>query len=445
MLSQLRELEREFAGELVIVGVHAGKFTAERKTENIRQAVLRLEVEHPVVNDRAFRIWREYAVSAWPTLVLINPEGRVLDTHPGEISAEGYRPAVAAVVDEFARRGTLDRQPRRFVPEAAAEPPRPLAFPSKVLADGQRLFIADSGHHRIVVVSLAAGGAAGTVEAIAGSGEPGLTDGSFAGARFNHPQGMVLQEDVLYVADTDNHAIRALDLARHQVTTIAGTGEPTHTFRPAASARQVRLSSPWDLAIAGRELYIAMAGVHQLWRLDLEAGDIQLYAGSRIEEILDGPRGQAALAQPSGASVAGSRLYFVDAESSSARFADLAADTGVHTLVGTGLFDFGDRDGVADEVELQHPLGLAWHNGLLYVADTYNNKIKTIDPQTRRAQTFLGSGEPGLSDGLEPRFDEPGGLSPAGDTLYIADTNNHAIRVAGLATKEVSTLRIEGL
>lgn len=441
----MRRLEEKYPNELVVIGVHAGKFWAERVTANIRQAVLRLRVEHPVVNDRFFRTWRSYAVSAWPTVVLIDPEGYVVDVHPGEITSDTYQPTLDRLVGEFDRQGKLNRQPMRFEPEAAAEPPRPLSFPGKVLADGRRLFIADTGHDRIVVVDLTEDGRSGRVETVIGGGARGLADGDFQHAAFDWPQGMALLGNVLYVADTENHVVRAVDLAQGKVETVAGTGEQARGFRIAGFGRKVPLSSPWDLAIRGRGLYIAMAGTHQIWRLDLDTGEIRPYAGTGAEEIVDGPRMTAALAQPSGLAVEDELLYFADSESSAVRVVDLPPRGDVSTIVGTGLFDFGDEDGAGDEARLQHPLGIAWRDGLLFVADTYNNKIKTVDVTKKAAKTYLGSGETGLRDGDAPLFYEPGGVSVADGKLYVADTNNHAIRVVDLATRRTETVDIQGL
>jgi hypothetical protein len=441
----LRELERSYPDELVVVGVHSGKYLAERMTDNIRQAALRLDVTHPVVNDRFFRTWRAYAVSAWPTVLLIDPEGYVVDTHPGEIDVDAYRPLLVKVIDEFAKRGTLKRQTVHFEPEAAAEPARPLSFPSKALTDGQRLFIADTGHNRIVVVALGKDGSPASVEAIIGRGDAELDDGDYQGAAFHHPQGIALLGDTLYVADTENHAIRAVNLKDRQVTTAAGNGEQARGSRMAGFGPNVLLSSPWDVAIHGRGLYVAMAGTHQIWRLDLATSEIRPYAGTGAEEIVDGPRTTAALAQTSGLSVNENVLYFADAESQAIRTVDLPPGNQVRTILGTGLFDFGDVDGAGDTVRLQHPQGLVWHEGLVYVADTYNNKIKTVDPQTRVAATFLGTGEAGSRDGKDPTFWEPGGVCVADGKLYVVDTNNHAIRVVDLKSKETTTLQIEGL
>ncbi|HKP12219.1 MAG TPA: NHL repeat-containing protein, partial [Blastocatellia bacterium] len=308
-----------------------------------------------------------------------------------------------------------------------------------------QLFITDSNHNRVVVVSLADSSVKETI----GAGDIGLADGDYNSATFNHPQGMAFDAaaNVLYVADTENHAIRAVDLTKRTVTTIAGTGEQSRepvTF--GGQGRQVALNSPWDVTLHDGLLYIAMAGPHQLWRMNPKTGGITPYAGTGREGRFDGPLDKAALAQPSGITTDGKKLYFADSEVSSIRAADLDPVGNVSTIVGEDLFEFGDRDGKGDEVRLQHPLGVTYHDGWLYVADTYNNKIKRVSPAQRTSETFAGTGESGLEDGERAaKFDEPGGLSVAGDKLYVADTNNHAIRVVDLKTRRTETLQLKGL
>ncbi|MGQ9683377.1 MAG: alkyl hydroperoxide reductase [Anaerolineae bacterium] len=441
----MRELEAAFGDELTVVGVHAGKYWAERETANIRQACLRLGVDHPVINDRAFRTWRAYGVGAWPTLVLVDPRGEVLDVHPGEITAATYAPMVARVLEEARRQGTLQPRALPLRSEAALEPARPLAFPSKVLAAGEHLFIADTGHNRIVAARLSPDGGTAQVEWVAGRGEAGRTDGAFDTAAFNRPHGLALGGGILYVADTENHTLRALDLSSRRVSTVAGTGEPSRRYRPGAPPLEIPLSSPWDLTLADGALYTAMAGSHQLWRLDLAAMALEPFAGTGREDITDGTRRAADLAQPMGLCTADDRLVFADSESSAIREVGLMGDADVHTLVGTGLFDFGDRDGVGEEVQLQHAQGVCWHQGTVYIADSYNNKIKALDPATRRVRTLAGSGEAGLRDGDSASFWEPEGITAHADRLYIADTNNHAIRTLDVASGRVYTLGIAGL
>lgn len=440
MLSQLGEVERQFPDVLVTIGIHSPKFTAERVDANVRQAVLRYEIEHPVVNDPELITWRTYAVRAWPTLVFIDPEGRIAGIHEGEASATGLTAVIRRLVEEYEAKGLIDRSP-----VAALRPmPRPestLAFPGKVLADpaGRWLVIADSGHHRLVVAR-----PDGSEAQVIGSGRPGFADGPASSAQFRHPQGLALAGEALYVADTGNHAIRQVDLQSGQVTTIAGTGRLGMSYAGPGPARQVDLRSPWALALRGETLFIAMAGMHQIWTLDLNRGWLAPYAGSGMEGIQGGRLDRAWLAQPSGLSTDGTVLYVACSETSAVRVVDLPPgdDLRVHRLVGVGLFDFGDVDGVGDQVRLQHPLDVAWHDGLLYVADSYNHKIKRLDPATRRCESWLGNGEPGLRDGsgAEARFYEPGGISAGDGVLYVADTNNHAVRVVDLETGMVTTL-----
>jgi thiol-disulfide isomerase/thioredoxin len=442
ILPELKALEEKYPNALVVIGVHSAKFVNERDTENIRQAILRYDIEHPVVNDHEFRIWRSYTVRAWPTLVLIDPSGYIV----GGVSGEGHFDVLDHVINEVVQsaraKGDLDETPRRWRREKDHTPPSPLAFPGKVLADeaSGRLFIADSNHNRIVIADLQ-----GTVLDVAGSGQEGRDDGPFAQATFNHPQGMALDGQSLYVADTENHVIRRLDLQRRVVETILGTGHQARQFNVPGVGRAVAINSPWDVVIGGRRLYIAMAGFHQIWAVDLDTMEAQPFAGSGREDIVDGQRLGAAMAQPSGLATDGKILYVADSETSSIRAVDLGFIGNVKTIVGEGLFEFGDQDGTGSQVRLQHPLGLARHGDRLYLADTYNHKIKTVFPHLKTVQTFLGSGRPGYKDGQLAEFYEPGGLSVAGDKLYIADTNNHAIRVVDLNSGEVTTLKLNGL
>jgi hypothetical protein len=435
----LRKLEERFADELVVIGVHSAKFPAEQATENLRQAVMRHNIEHPVVNDRDFLLWRAYAVRAWPTIAIIDPAGKVIGMHAGEFSTEPIAEFIRGVIATFDAEGRLDRSPLRL--ERGAPPEAFLSFPGKLRADeaSGRLFIADTNHHRIVETDLD-----GRVFRLFGSGQPGFDDGPPGEARFHQPQGVVVAGDRLLVADTENHAIREVHLATGSVQTLAGTGEQARQFHPGGPGREVALSSPWDLVVVGGTAYIAMAGFHQLWSLDLESLEARPFAGSGREEILDGPPERAILAQPSGIDSDGERLYFADSETSSIRAADLPTGR-VSTLVGEGLFEFGDVDGIGETVRLQHPLGLCWHDGTLLVCDSYNHKIKRVDPGTRAVTTLHGTGHPGRrdGDGREAEFWEPGGLDVARGRLYVADTNNQAVRVVELASGEVRTLEIE--
>ena len=446
VIPDLKRLEEKYADALVVIGVHSAKFEHEGHTENIRQIVQRYELAHPVVNDRELTVWRTYGVQSWPTLAVIDPASNVVGKQSGEGIYDTFDHVIGSLVAEFDARGQIDRTPL----DLELEPLRrtPLAFPGKVLADaeGRRLFVADSNHNRIVVAHLETY----EVQQVIGGVESGFADGDFASARFYHPQGMALGADgrTLYVADTENHAIRAVDLVEGTVETIAGTGRQTRSYPGLGGpGTAVALNSPWDVALLGEDLYVAMAGSHQLWRMDLSAGFIGPWAGSGREGISGGPLRSATLAQPSGLTTDGEWIYFADSESSAIRAASLSSGGKVRRIVGTGLFDFGDADGVGDRARLQHPLGVVYNpaDGLLYVADTYNSKIKTVDPETRRARTLVGGDGQGFRDGAERLFYEPGGVDVAAGRLYVADTGNHIVRVVDLATGETSTVAFQGI
>ncbi|HSS22276.1 MAG TPA: thioredoxin-like domain-containing protein [Pyrinomonadaceae bacterium] len=441
IIPDLKRLEHKYANQLVVIGVHSAKFENERDTENIRRIILRYEIEHPVYNDAEFKVWQSYGVRAWPTQVVIDPAGYVIGSVSGEGNYDAIDQVIGKVITDFRKRGELNEEPMKLTLERAKVGDLPLAFPGKVLADAKndRLFIADSNHNRLVETKLD-----GTLVETVGSGVGGATDGGFDKASFHRPQGMALDGDSLYVADTENHLIRRVDLQTKTVETVAGTGQQTHDYFLQGPARTIALSSPWDLQLVGRQLYITMAGTHQIWSLDLDKREISTYAGSGREERKDGPLLEAGFAQPSGITSDGNNLYIADSESNIIRAINLAKGE-VETIVGGDLFEFGDVDGSGDNVRLQHPLGVfAWGDKVL-IADTYNHKLKELDPHERSVKKFIGKGKPGQTDGESPAFYEPGGLSVANGKLYVSDTNNHAIRVVDLKTKQTTTLNIKGL
>jgi thiol-disulfide isomerase/thioredoxin len=446
VLPDLARLEKKYANQVVVIGVHSAKFDNEKDSDHIRKAILRYEIGHPVVNDAEMKIWQKYEVSSWPTLYLIDPEGNLVGRGSGEGLYEALDKAVGDLVDVHRKKKTLDEKPRRFeLARFQEKGDSPLFFPGKVLADaaGGRLFIADSTHHRIVITTLA-----GKKIAVAGLGTPGKADGPFDKASFNDPQGMALRGDTLFVADRKNDLVRALDLKAQTVRTVAGTGQQGEDRYKGGAALETGLNSPWDLLLKGDTLFIAMAGHHQIWALDLGKGWLTPFAGNGREYVSNGPLEESSFAQPSGLTTDGTTLYVADSEGSAIRAVPLDGKGEVRTLVGksTGfdrLFSFGDEDGVGDKARLQHALGVVFHDGKLFVADTYNSKIKVLDPAQRSCTTYLGGDAGGWLAGS--LFSEPAGISVAGDRLYVADTNAHRIRVVDLKTKTVSTLALQGV
>ena len=400
VLDELRPLEERFADVLDVIGVHSPKFAHEADHDALVAAVERYEVHHPVLDDPELTTWSQYAVRAWPTLCVIDPEGYLVHVASGEGHGEALTRLVEQLVDEHEAKGTLRRRGAAYVPPPPAA--TPLRFPGKValLPDGT-LLVTDTAHHQ--VVRLAPDGE--TELARYGTGERGLVDGD--APRFAEPQGVaVLCTGDVLVADTANHVVRRLDLERGTATTVAGTGEVWRPGRPSSGpAREVALSTPWDLAEHDGEVVLAMAGTHQLWALrpgpdgDLDRGaTVRVLAGTTGEGLRDGDATRAYLAQPSGLVSDGERLWFADAETSALRWYRATADgTGeVGTVVGSGLFDFGHVDGAAGEALFQHPLGVALlPDGSVAVCDTYNGALRRYDPATDQVSTLAtGVAEP---------------------------------------------------
>ena len=442
IIPDLKKLEAKYPNELVVIGVHSAKFRNEKDTENIRRAILRYGIEHPVVNDHKFQIWTKYGANAWPTVILINPLGDIVGYISGEGIFEPFDKAIAKLITEFD--DVIDRTPFKPELEKYSRQKAVLNFPGKILADEKtnRLFITDSNNDRIIISDLD-----GNIQDVIGSGKEGKTDGTFETAYFNKPQGLALDRNILYIADTENHLIRKADLINRTLETIAGTGEQAPYRATPDKGSNTALNSPWDLTLVNGILYIAMAGPHQIWAMSLSNGKIEVFAGSGTENIHDADLLSSSLAQPSGITHDGENLYFADSEVSAVRLAELKKTGKVKTLIGHGLFEFGDKDGGFYNALLQHPLGLVYSDGLIYLADTYNHKIKVMDLAKKEILTLSGNGDMGFADGVGTlaRFYEPGGITIAAGKLYVADTNNDQIRVIDIKTKNTSTLVLKSL
>ncbi|MEV8535803.1 NHL domain-containing thioredoxin family protein [Streptomyces sp. NPDC051211] len=422
VLDELRELEEKHRDTVVIIGVHSPKFVHEAEHQAVVDAVERYEVHHPVLDDPELATWKQYAVRAWPTLVVIDPEGYIVAQHAGEGHAHAIERLVEELEAEHEAKGTLRRGDGPYVaPEPEATH---LRFPGKALAlENGNFLVSDSTRHQLVEVEPDGE----TVVRRIGSGERG-----FGPDAFSEPQGLALLPDGrVVVADTVNHALRVFDPGTGVVETVAGTGRQWWQGSPTAGpALEVDLSSPWDVAWWQGKVWIAMAGVHQLWTWDPEAGTVQVAAGTTNEGLVDGPAAEAWFAQPSGLAAAGDRLWIADSETSALRWID--ADGVVHTAVGTGLFDFGHRDGDAGQALLQHPLGVtALPDGSVAVCDTYNHALRRFDPATGEVST------------LATDVREPSDAVLAGGDIVVVESARHrltrlrlpeeAVRVDGVA------------
>ncbi|MET9356249.1 NHL domain-containing thioredoxin family protein [Streptomyces sp. NPDC006617] len=410
-LDELRGLEEGHRDTVVIVGVHSPKFVHEADHRAVLYAVERYAVEHPVLDDPELTTWKQYAVRAWPTLVVIDPEGYVVAQYAGE----GHAPAIERLVEELEAehlaKGTLRHGDAPYV---APDPePTILRFPGKALLLPSGTFlVSDTTRHQLV--ELAQDGE-GVVRRV-GSGKRGFADGPVGNASFNEPQGLALLDDgSVVVADTVNHALRRYDPVTGDVSTLAGTGRQWMRGEATSGpARAVSLSSPWDVALWNDRVWIAMAGVHQLWAYDPRDGSVTVTAGTTDEGLVDGPGAEAWFAQPSGLAASGERLWVADSETSALRWVDL--DGTVRTAVGTGLFDFGYRDGPAGQALLQHPLGVtALPDGSVAVSDTYNHALRRYDTATGEVST------------LATDLREPSDAVVAGDDIVVVESAGHRL------------------
>ncbi|XP_072479172.1 NHL repeat-containing protein 2 isoform X2 [Notamacropus eugenii] len=457
---------------LLVVGVHSAKFPNEKVLDNIKSAVLRYNITHPVVNDADALLWQDLEISCWPTLVILGPRGNMLFSLVGEGHRENLFLFTSVALKYYKERGQIKDNKIGIKLYRDSLPPSPLLFPGKITVDdvSDRLVIADTGHHRILVVRKN-----GQIQHSIGGPNSGRKDGTFSESTFNSPQGVAIKENIIYVADTENHLIRKIDLETEMVSTVAGIGIQGTDKEGGAKGEEQPISSPWDVVFGTSEvsrddiLWIAMAGTHQIWALllddgrlpkksELTKGTCLRFAGSGNEENRNNayPH-KAGFAQPSGLSVASEEpwncLFVADSESSTIRTVSLK-DGAVKHLVGgerdpMNLFAFGDVDGAGINAKLQHPLGVAWNKkrNLLYVADSYNHKIKVVDPKTKSCTTIAGTGEASniiSSAFTESTFNEPGGLciGENDNLLYVADTNNHQIKIMDLETKIISVLSV---
>jgi thiol-disulfide isomerase/thioredoxin len=408
VIPKLQKLEREFGHDLTVIGVHSAKFANEGDPDNIREAIQKFGIEHAVVNDADFRIWNTFGINAWPTLLLIGPDGLMEEVYRGEGDVDAMRRDIQQLLR---KNKDVVKTPLPLALEKSKVPPTILRFPTKLDSDGQdTLVISDSGHQRILTVDIKTERITHTI----GSGKQGFKDGSFTEAMFNNPQGVLIDGNQIFVADTGNHRLRVIDLEKERVSTLAGTGERGgYTLFGKGNAMKTALASPWDLAFYPDmdHIVIANAGTHQLWEYDRKRRTLDIIAGSGRESIDDGKQPYNSLSQPSGLSAQDDKLYFVDAETSSLRVFD---GKEIKTLIGSGLFDFGLKDGVEGTALMQHPVGLYADEDMVYIADTFNNKLRAYRGDTLSTVSLNGLKEP--SDVLRLK-----------DMLYIADTNNHRI------------------
>lgn len=442
-LPVLAELEKKYQDKpVVFIGVHSAKFFNEKEKQNIAQAVARYEISHPVLVDKEMTVWNKFGVSGWPTIAIIDPNGTLVYRQSGEGQKEMIEDTIDVLLEKHANSHTLTREPV-VIPHTVHKDKTTLSFPGKISISKDKIAISDSNHNRIIVTDIS-----GRVLHTIGSGKTGFQDGSFSESSFWRPQGVVWKDDTIFVADTENHALRKIDLQKTQVVTIVGTGKQGPWRSSGGKGRETVISSPWDVAVKDNLVFIAMAGNHQIWVYDTNIDTVRPFAGTGQEDIVDADRTRAQLAQPSGIFIHDDVIYFADSETSSIREIDL--NTGyVRTIVGHGLFAFGHKDGHADQALFQHPLGVCATQDKIFVADTYNSAIRVIDKKTEQVSTLVGKkGTSTMCRLDDPACDtlglyEPSDVEWYNDKIYIADTNNHLVRVYDLKANVLQTLDIK--
>lgn len=426
-LPDLQYLETKYHNSLTVIGIHSPKFPNEHIAENIQKAINRYDIRHPVANDPGMKLWQHYGIKSWPSIIYIDPDGSIV----GILRGEGRRKQLDMMIQkslESADKAGI-RKYSEIPNNIQPEPESVLNFPGKILATPEYLYISDSGHNKVLVTNHQ-----GRILRSYGSGARALLDGTGEETAFNNPQGLVLTDEYLYVADTGNHAIRRINLRNRDVATIAGTGKQgRHSEKLYDTPAETPLNSPWDLTHRNGILFIAMAGSHQIWRLDLNQNTIGGYAGNGGENIIDGDASESCFAQPSGLCYSGNTLYIVDSETSAIRALDTSSNK-VDTLIGEGLFVFGDSDGPGSSARLQHPAGITCDQSrkLLWIADTYNHKIKKLDMASNEITTM----------DTDMPLAEPGGISILENTLWVANTNHHQILCTDLISELYTIINI---
>jgi thiol-disulfide isomerase/thioredoxin len=422
IIPDLERLEKEFGEELIVIGVHSAKFTGEQSNQRIKKAIAKFGIHHPVVNDADYKVWESYGVNAWPTVTLIDPDGKVV----GQKSGEGVYAAVKPLLDKLIPQYKDKLSKVEFKFNLTEESASVLRFPSKLIASSDsNIWVSDSGHNRVLKISFE-----GKILDSIGSGKQGDKDAGFADAQLYEPHGLAQKGNLLYIADTKNNKIKVADLIARTVKTVAGTGEMGYYYFEDNQNEPVNPNSPWDLLIDGDQMFIASAGNHQILKMDLKSNKVYRFAGTGREALSDGEIKEAGFNQPSGLTKFGDKLFIADAEASAIREINLKTGE-VTTLLGKGLFEFGDKDGSTEDALLQHAVGLEARENVIYIADTYNGKIKTLDVAERKISTLIKG------------LNEPNDLLFVDDFMFVTDTNNHQLMKFDLKTKQIEKVIIK--
>ena len=445
--------DRRRDGRVVFVGIHSAKFDGENDEANVAEAIARYGISHPVVLDKDRRIWKAYSVNAWPTIVIVDSDGIVRYRKAGEQSEAQLEEEIRKIEIRVRKHPASGRRLSRisWVRKSAVRNRESfLNFPSKISfrgGHGGAFALSDSGNGRILIGWIK--GNKAEVSDIIGNGR--FNGKPMKSASFANPQGLCwLPDGRILVSDTGNHSLKAISIgSKKGVQTVAGTGKKGQYVRFGRRMEGLKtdMNSPWDVTFSEWEglAFIAMAGLHQIWTLDLENGYLEVFAGNGYENLIDDRRRNAEFAQPSGIFAYGKRVYTADSESSSIRSIPLDLDF-VSTIIGRGLFVYGDKAGQLPDAMLQHPMGICKEGKKIYVADTYNGAVKVIDEERKNVTRLVGRPHAGSECRFGDKECDAFGLYEPNDVkvyrgqLYITDTNNHMLRVFDLSRKVLKTV-----
>jgi len=424
---ELRLIETKFHDGVAILGIHTPKHPNEVDDAYLLKISNRWQIRYPVANDAEYTAWRQLGIESWPSLVLLDHDSRIVGIFAGEGRRSELEAKIQEVLDKALEvdRRSHDPAPVSNKPEARAI----LRFPTRIVASATHLYLADTGYNRIVELTFE-----GRINRQFGSGNPGNWDARLTEAGFRNPVGLALMKDFLFVADTGNHSIRRIRLNTGDVETLAGTGiceRPVST--DSAQPRTLSLTSPVDVAAAHDKIYIAMAGSHQIWQLDLMSGSVSLFVGNGREDVVDGTGPFSSFAQPSGLTVAAESLYVLDASTSTLRCVRLQ-DARVMTLIPGGLFTDGSADGNAMAARMCHPTAV-FHDSVrkvLWIADTLNHKLRVYSIAKAELKTL----------NVNYRLQSPSGICVADQTVFIANTDAHEILRLDLRSGRLARLPI---
>lgn len=417
-LPKLKLLQSRYGNRLAIIGVHAPRYPVEHDLEQLQQTLREYAIDFPVITDHDYSISRAYGSNTWPGYALINPVGRFIGIRKGAAPLDYLSDLINLTLDRYDKKGIVDDKPLPIAKLATPNDKEPLLFPQALLAHQDRLYIADTGHHRILITDLN-----GKILDQIGSGVFGWQDGNYHSATMTYPVSIAKGEDkhTLYVAERYTNVVRRIDLKRRTISRVAGTNEIVATATDAGSAIKSRLNFPQGLYFLNGKLYIAMAGSRQIWQYDPKTGMLSHTAGNGQIGTRDGSFAESSFVQPHGLTSDGKLLFVIDSEGNSLRVLDFNKRR-VIKLTGGDYTHFGDHTGPAPLTLFSRPTASLYLNKKLLVADTYNHSIKVIDLKRGKSSPLL------LVDEKGHAFDKAiQSMAIAGEKLFLLDTGNASI------------------